>query len=399
MRFGMRRWVLCGLAGTAALLGGCAGIKGGGSPHSGPGADLRGYLEERRLAAAKPGLAVVAVDRDGAYFEEYLGWADLERRKPVGSSTIFTTGSVSKVVVGIAVMRLVEEGRLELDADVNGYLPYPVRNPAYPDSPINLRMLLNHTAGIRSNWASLYGLIGKGDPELSLGALCEAYLAPRGKLARKGNFSGFEPGRGFEYSNIGVSLAAHIVERAAGRDFADWCRLELFEPLRMESTSWTFAGLDPERLAQPYARPLGLWYASQGAYSAAFWPAGFLKTTAGDLGRLLRMVLRKGELDGARILEPATLEAMLLPDPSIRPDHWQGQGLIFQERTSDGHAVLGHTGGFAGVASLMLMSPETERGVVLLANGDWLPSTGYDRLDETPLKEIAMTLIFGRRPE
>ena len=233
--------------------------------------------------------------------------------------------SVSKLVVAIGVMRLVEQGQLELDRDVAGYLGWSLRNPAFPDRPITLRQLLSHTSSLRD-----------GD---------DAYVVPLGGSLRQALAdpavwdTAHGPGEGyFAYSNFNVPVIASVMEMATRERFDLLMKRLALGPLNLGACfNWPTCGdaaiaravvltqdgkpvrddLGGRRPPCPvFAREgeacdLNRW--RLGDNGALFSPQGGLRISARDLARIGRMLLGGGTIDGARILSPQSVDTMLSP--------------------------------------------------------------------------------------
>ena len=143
--------------------------------------DLDHFILDGMEAAKVPGLAAAIVKNGKVIWTGAYGWANRAQKILVTDDTLFQVASVSKPVTACAVMQLVEQGKLSLDADVNEVLPFPVRNPKHPKVPITLKHLLTHTSGIRDNWNLLEDTwVKNGDFPKPLGESLAAYLQPEG---------------------------------------------------------------------------------------------------------------------------------------------------------------------------------------------------------------------------
>jgi CubicO group peptidase (beta-lactamase class C family) len=278
--------------------------------------------------------------------------------------------SISKTVVGVAAMQAVEDGLLDLDADVNDVLPFAVRNPVFPDDAITLRMLLAHVASLRDNWQVLNHVYVRGDSPVALGDFLAGYFVPGGAdYDAERNFTGHAPGRAYAYCNEGVALAAYLVEVAAGIAFDAWCEARIFEPLGMASTGWHLRDLERRDVAMPYRYRSGPdRYRPTGQYGYPDYPDGQLRSSAADLSRFLRAFVGFGELDGVRILRTDSVEEMRRMQFG---DAVRGQGLVWYVLHRNGERLLGHNGGDSGVATQMFFRERDGTGVITLANGDW----------------------------
>ena len=301
------------------------------------------------------------------------GHAIIEQDIPVAETTLFMLASISKTFTGAALLQLWEAGLFDLDDDINDYLPFTVANPNYPDSVITFRHLLTHTSSIRDNWDVLYDVYVYGDSPVPLGEYVEEYLTPGGVYYDSAaNFYTWAPGTRWSYCNEAFALVAYLVELIRGVPFDQYCNDSLFTPLGMYETSWFLANLDTNNVAMPYHYSAGT-YVPQGYYGYADYPAGQLRTSSIELARHLIAFLQKGEIDGVRILDSATVEEMT----TIQyPDLYTSQGLVWFHNYVGGRWVWRHGGGDAGVATLASCCPDENSAVVVLTNGESHSATG-----------------------
>jgi CubicO group peptidase (beta-lactamase class C family) len=309
--------------------------------------------------------AAIAVVKDGqVLFARGYGYADLQQRKPVSpSTTLFRIASVSKVVTYTAVMQLVEQGKLELDADVSRYLDFSI--PATFSSPITMRHLMTHTAGFENTLEGRWVQPGK------LGSLRD-YLLQR--MPRRI----FAPGTVPAYSSYGTTLAGYIVERVAGEPFERYAERHVFAPLGMQHSS--FAQPLPARLAPLLssgydaapgpARPFD---------TAQISPGSGMSSTALDMARFML-----AHLDGTApsILTPAALEQMHSIQYRHHPDG-PGVALGMVEMDMAGPRLLGHFGDIPGFHSGMYLWREARIGLFIVQN------TAGPALRDTLLKRFA----------
>jgi len=335
-----------------------------------------------------PGLSAAVIRRQHLVWTGAFGSANLWRHDRVRRDTLFMLASISKTLICTAVMQAVEAGVVDLDEDVNGILPFPVRTPEHPHRAITLRQLLTHTSSIRDRWPVWDDLYVRGDSPIALGAFLQGYLVPGGEDYDLDNFLGKKPGSVYRYSNIGASLAAFVVEAASGIGFDTWCRDRIFAPLGMTRAGWHLADVPAEDVAMPYR-----WsgprqrYVGFGQYGYPDYPDGALRTTAPQLARHMGMMLNGGSWQGTRVLRSETVREILR---SQVPDITVGQGLIWYRAHTQGRLVIGHNGGDQGVATVAFFDPAEEIGVIALANSDWR------RVDRRwPLQQI-MNLLFDR---
>jgi len=278
---------------------------------------------------------VVALARDGELiFAKGYGFQDVAKQIPVDPyTTLFRPGSVSKLFTWVSVMQLVEQGKLDLDADVNSYLQdFQIKDTF--DQPITLRNIMTHTSGFEDG-ALGYLIIDDPAKAIPLAEAMQRYQPLRVN----------PPGKQTAYSNYATALAGLIIQNVSGLPFNDYVQQNIFDPLSMVNA--TFEEPVPERLADQMAVS---YNAEAGAFKekpfeiiTSFAPAGAESAAAVDMVRFATAMLNGGELDGNRILEPRTAEEMLTRQFS-HDDRLMGMGLGFYEDDYDGTRVVGHGG-------------------------------------------------------
>ena len=277
----------------------------------------------------------VAIVKDGELiFAKGYGFEDVAGRTPVDPyTTLFRPGSVSKLFTWVGVMQLVEQGKLDLDTNVNEYLE-SFRIKETFEEPITLRHILTHTAGFEDGGL---GYLIIDDPENSI-SLLEAMKRYQPERVNP-------PGVQTAYSNYATALAGLIIENVSGVPFNDYIEQNIFDPLGMNNSS--FAEPLPADLAEHMATS---YKVEAGAYAeqpfeivANFGPAGAQSATSTDMARFGQAMLNGGELDGNRILESETAKRMLTREFS-HDERLMGMALGFYETDYNGYRVMGHGG-------------------------------------------------------
>ena len=169
---------------------------------------------QRLLAAGAVGFSTALFDGNGVYRSEAYGYSDLAQQKPMSIDTLMNVASISKTVTGTSLMILVERGKLELDRDVNDYLPFKVAHPGHPDVPITTRQLLTHSSAIVDREAIYFSetvYFPGADNPVSLGEFVREYLSPGGRYYANSNFAEYAPGSERQYSNVAYGLAGFLV--------------------------------------------------------------------------------------------------------------------------------------------------------------------------------------------
>ena len=306
-------------------------------------------LRNRNIAGA-----VVSVVKDGqVLFQKGYGYADVEEKKPVlPGQTLFRPGSISKLFTATAVMQLVEQGKVDLDRDVNDYLDFAIPK-TYPE-PVTLRQLLTHTAGFEETLKNLF-------------VAHESDLKPlRTYLVNQMPTRIFPPGKIPSYSNYGFTLAGYIVERMSGEKFEHYVGNHILKPLQMNNS--TFDQPLPPQLALQMSKG----YLSASKKPRDFeWvqlgPAGALTTTAADMTRFMLAFLQDGVVDGVSILKPETVRQMETRQFEFHP-MLPGLGITFMEYLIDPVRIIAHGGDTVYFHSDMILIPEAHFGYFLSYN-------------------------------
>lgn len=294
--------------------------------------------------AAEPVAQVrVAFDRNGVVSTRAEGMADLATGREVTADDPVRVASISKLVTSIGAMRLVEAGTLDLDADVSRYLGWTLRHPRHPDTPITLRLLLSHRSSLTD--AAGYYATPLGEPLKTIlddpKAWDEAHA----------------PGTHFRYTNLNFPLVAMAMEQAAGERFDLLMRRLVLEPLKLDACyNWAtcddatakravvlyrerqvvrddnHAGKPPCAVVTVEGDDCDLARWKPGENGALFSPQGGLRISANGLAKIGRLLLDHGQVDGVRLLKPASVDAMVAPQWTFDG----GNGVTHEEDTGDG---------------------------------------------------------------
>jgi CubicO group peptidase (beta-lactamase class C family) len=265
----------------------------------------------------------VVFDRRGETSVLAEGSADLATGRAVTADDPVRVASISKLVVAIGVMRLVEAGKLDLDADVSALLGWRLRNPAFPDTPITLRQLLSHTSSVTDG----------ADYAVPLGETLEARLQNP-----KAWDAAHAPGSYFRYTNLNFPLVASVMERATGERFDQLMARLVFVPLKLDACfNWTSCGdatarravvqyralqptIDDNRAGKPLCTvraaadggcDLSAW--RPGLNGALFSPQGGMRISARGLAKIGRLMLGRGSINGVRLLSPKSFAILARP--------------------------------------------------------------------------------------
>jgi CubicO group peptidase (beta-lactamase class C family) len=303
------------------------------SAHELTTADLTAFFDGFVPYAIKNGKVAgvtISVVKDGQILlEKGYGYANVKTMRPMDPNlTLVRVGSTSKLFTWTAVMQLVEQGKLDLDRDINDYLDFKIKSP-YPQ-PITLRNLMTHRAGFQEGLKSILA-----DKPANL-------ISSEQFLKRHQPAILYPPGQVPAYSNYGATLAGYIVQRVSGEPFDTYVEQHIFAPLGM--THSTFRQPVPE----PLRADVSEGYMSASGPPSPFEyiitaPAGSLSTTAGDMAKLMIAYLQRGQYQGKQILKPETVHLMWQPAVQ-KIDDLNVMGLGFFEENRNGRRILGHGG-------------------------------------------------------
>lgn len=340
---------------------------------------LDGYVPAVLDREDIPGASVAVVHDGEVVTARGFGWADREQREPVDpEQTLFRVGSVSKVFTATAVMQLVEQGEVDLDAPVSDYVDVDL------ERPVTLRHLLSHTGGFEEK---VEGLIQGPDAEVDLG---EALTTDPPEQI-------YEPGTVPAYSNYGNALAGLVVEEVSGEPFEEYLATHVLAPAGMASSS--FAQPLPPELADR----LALGYPDATSAPVPFEvvgtpPAGALTSSAHDMAGF--MLAHLG--DGARLLEPATREQMQSPALGEESLGALAGGprmtLGFFDRSRHGHRALEHGGDTTVFHADLELWPDDGTGIFVALNGSGSEAMSTARAREGLLDGFADRYLPGEEP-
>jgi CubicO group peptidase (beta-lactamase class C family) len=336
-----------------------------------PSATLDAEILNEMSTRHFPGVSTIIVKNGEIVWKESYGYADIANSLPVEDTTVFLLASVSKLFTGTAAMQLYESEIIDLDADVNNYLPWLVDVPGFGNDSITARQLMTHTGSINDNWGVMSSFYGYPDPTISLSNCMENYFPTSGSnYNASDNFLNTAPGSTYDYSNMGSALNGYLVEASTGIPFDDYCDDNLFDQLCMVNTAWHFSDFNPNQVATPHYFQNGNYNAID-HYGFADYPNGQLRSTAVDLGNYMIAFLNGGTLGTNTILSSASVDEMLsLQIPTI--DSVTGLNWYKTKLYHSGGEVMvwGHSGGEQGVSTYLYIDPQNDIGICLLTNGE-----------------------------
>jgi CubicO group peptidase (beta-lactamase class C family) len=343
------------------------------------------------------GFGVAVVNREGIMYTK--GFGKGAQNHPYTKTTMQPVASISKTLIGIALMKAQELGRLRLDDPVNKYLAFKVANPAFPDEAITLRQLATHTSSITDTDAYMdNAYILDNDPELvstiyhypqhfkrpgqniAMEKFLKNILIPGGPWYSPGGFLPHKPGERYEYSNIGATLAALAIEKATGMPYDAFTAKYILEPLHMSHSMWPSGqggGMQLSSLYESPGKPLP-------PYSLVTYPDGGFISSAEDMGKYLTELLN-GFTGKGTLLATGSYKELFSPQLGETNFEGRSRNNPYNEEYNSGifmgmsyKGYLGHTGGDPGVCSIMFIDPVSKTGRFLMVNTSFSTKEGND---------------------
>ncbi len=311
------------------------------------------------------GAFVTVVSKDSILYKRGIGYADIEQQIPVNSSHLFKIGSISKTFTALAIMKLVEEGKLNLNTKLADIAPeIPFTNKWETTHPIRIKHLLDHKTGFDDTGTSVYAK----EMNDNITAF-DAILATKISLKSR-----WEPGLGFAYSNTGCTILGYIIEKITYQRYQDYIKNEILIPLGMDSTD--FRSGFPDTLSSDY---FAIGYNSKNDaikktidYRLVIEAAGSLLSNADDMSTFLQFLLNKETVKGSTIVTPSSLDLMesLHGDLEIENNITYGYGLGVYMRTygSKNIPFYGHGGDIPGFSSYYIYNRELDLGITISRN-------------------------------
>jgi len=338
------------------------------------------------------GFAVAMVNQEGMLYQHGFGLANTETKEAYTENTIQHIASVSKTLIGIALMKAREMGKLNLDDPIQDYIPFQVTNPNYPNEKITIRHLATHTSGINDTeqymeraWVltkdqDLTNVrtdypeqqLNPAELDIPMEEYLKGYLETNGAYYQNDNYINFQPGERYNYSNIGATLCALIIEKATGQPFDSFTKEHILQPLAMNATGWSLADVDITKHARLYQNDNSVLP----FYTAITYPDGMLITSSSDMAKYLTELI-KGYAGEGTLLKKESYQELFTEqlteknfDERNTSNPYNGD---YSPAIFIGHSALGytgHSGGDAGVATWMYFDKEKKTGRYIVINTD-----------------------------
>jgi len=318
-----------------------------------------------------PSLSMCVIDNDFSMWYKGYGFSKILVRQRPTKDIVYLMASISKTVCATALMQLYEKNLFDLDDDINKYLDFEVRNPNHPNVPITFRMLLAHRS-------SLAGL------SLSINYIYFCYLThynkypypmiremitPNGSLYTDAVWNSFAPGTHTDYSSIGFILLEHLLEVISNNKYSNYCKNNIFKPLKMENTSFNLKDLNRKQLAIPYIDILRIFFPLP--FVEGLYGVGGLRTSIEDLSHYVIAHMNGGVWNNVRILNESTVELMHTQQYQNSSPGEATFGLGFRiwfGNKLNRFKPYGHAGNGYGMTTYMGINKSNDRAVIFFMN-------------------------------
>ena len=312
------------------------------------------------------GLSVAVVKNNKVIYNHSFGFKDVEKQLPLTNASIFRIASISKSFTTTAIMQLVEEKKIRLDQDISELVGFKVRNPAYPNTVITLKMALSHRSSINDS-----------EGYFSLDAIDPAKNPNFAKC-----YNAYEPDKGYMYCNLNYNLAGSILEKVTGVRFDKYIQQQILQPLGLYG-GYNVNELDSQLIAKIYEfnketqgftlspnayapRTEEINNYTMGRTTPIFSPTGGMKISANDLAKYMIMHSQLGKYKDGRMISKKLSQQM---QEIISEEEGYGMALETTTKLIPGKTMIGHTGVAYGLYSIMFFEPKEKIGFVVISNG------------------------------
>jgi CubicO group peptidase (beta-lactamase class C family)/D-alanyl-D-alanine dipeptidase len=315
-------------------------------------AAIRYEVDEKEL----PAFSISLVDRQQVVWAEGFGFQDADEEIPATAETVYRVGSVSKLFTDIAVLQLVDEGKIDLDVPVTQYLPnFQPQNPF--GVPLTLRQTMSHQSGlVREPPVGNY--FDPDEPSLSatVASLNETSIV-------------YQPDTKTKYSNAAIAVVGAVLEQQLDTSHPQRVRRTILQPLEMNQSSFVISPSIESKVATGWMRTYDGRRFEAPTFLLGTGPAGNMLSNVLDLSKFISCLFKDGKTKNGMILEPDSLKLMTTPIKDEDGES-QGFGLGFHVKQMDGYTKIGHGGAVYGFSTQLEALPQRKLGVVAAASLD-----------------------------
>ncbi len=334
---------------------------------------LSAFINEQMKDKDLPAVAIALVDDQRIVWQQGFGYNDPKAKPAIDEQSIYRVGSVSKLFTDIAVMQLVEQGKLDLDAPVTRYIPeFRPRNPF--GKQITLRQLMSHRSGLVR--------------ETPIGSYFDPTPPTLAKTIASLNNTTlvYAPDTRTKYSNAAIATVGYVLERTQKMVFAQYLKRTVLDPLGMTNSSF-----EPTPSIHQHLATAQMWTLDGRTFDAPSFelgiaPAGSMYATLTDLSKFMSAMFAGGRGEKGQLLKRETLEQMWMPTTDAQ-GRKSPYGIGFRINEINGHRSIGHGGAIYGFATALAALPDDKLGVVVVATKDSVNSV-TNRIAEAALKAM-----------
>jgi CubicO group peptidase (beta-lactamase class C family)/D-alanyl-D-alanine dipeptidase len=318
---------------------------------------LSRFIEHERAQKGIPAISIALVNGQNIVWARGFGWADSARGVPATAATEYRVGSVSKLFTDLAIMKLVEAKKLDLDAPVTRYLPtFRPKNPF--GGEITIRQLTSHRSGLTR------------EPPIGNYFDDKAPTLARTVASLNNTTLVYKPGTRTKYSNAGIAVLGYVLERVSGQPFYPYLKATVLDPVGLSNSAFQPLPAIQSRLANATMWTLDGRRFDAPTFQLGMGPCGSMYSTVTDLGRFLQILFAGGVApNGQRLVSRATLDSMWTPQFAA-PNATTGFGIGFNIGRLNNRRTIGHGGAIYGFATTLLGLPDDSLGVVVTATLD-----------------------------
>jgi len=345
------------------------------------------------------GFAVAIVNKDSTVYSKGFGYSNKEQQKPYTTKTVQPIASISKTLLGVALMKAQEMGLLDLDDPINDHLPFTIQNPFNPNEPITIRQLANHTSSIldTEHYNKIYifndsippfyenlpqeskqGVkqevdIFNNNQMMPASQFIKNQYCADGKWYTSNSFSNTVPGSTYDYSNMGANIAAFIIAEVSDMEYTKFLQKYILNPIQMDNSGWASKDHPLENASKLY------WYGNPiPQYEFITYGDGGFMTNIEDFSQYL-MAVMKGYNGESNILKASSYKEML-----SQPVSKEFKKNVFW--TIDDEKI-GHSGNDPGIISHAYFLREGSHGIIVFVN------TSEVENDMISVRDIYRTLL------
>lgn len=375
-------------------------------------------LENIAIESDIPGFSIAIVSKEKILYKKGFGYSNQEQQTPFTENTIINIGSITKTLIGVSLMTLIDKGKIKLDDPINKFLPFNIRTPYHPDVDITIRQLATHTSSLTDGlddmliektylfldsinfkkeelpegYEAYFEIYRKNKP-ISMERFLHNTFCESREWYSNDNFNKSAPGTQYQYTNLGATLLAFIIEKVSGKSFSEYTKTEILDELGMNNSFWDISKIPSEHLASHYLSN-GLLIPQ---YELITYPDGGLFTSIADFSLFLIDMIKGLNKEG-RLLTFESYKQMMSNQltqayfPNGQFD--TSKGLMWSVNEEGDNITM--NGADPGIVSWTLFTTQGNAGIVIFINnslyGNDSLEKDFNRIRSTIFKYVGSLL-------